>query len=164
MHALALGDALTALGHEVVVHAPDANQHGFFRATRCGTACVPATPVSRDVTEMVETRVTDYLRYFAQTGTDGFDVWHAQDGISANALATLKAQHRIGGFTRTVHHVDTFADPRLNTLQQRGINEADQLLVVSRVWQERLQAEYRSQGGAGREWRRPRGVLAGSRR
>jgi len=142
VHALALGDALTALGHEVVVHAPDANQHGFFRQTRCGTACVPATPVGRDVTELVETRVTDYLHYFAQTGTDNFDVWHAQDGISANALATLKAQHRIGGFTRTVHHVDTFADPRLSALQQRGISEADQLLVVSRVWQERLQAEF----------------------
>ena len=137
-----------ALGHEVVVHAPDANQRGFFRPTRCGTACVPATPVGRDVTEMVETRIADYLRYFAQTGTDGFDVWHAQDGISANALATLKAQRRIGGFARTVHHVDTFADPRLSALQQRGINEADQLLVVSRVWQERLQAEF----GRERSW------------
>ena len=89
VHALALGDALTALGHEVVVHGPDVNQHGFFRATRCGTACVPATPVTRDVTEMVETRVSDYLRYFAQTGTDGFDVWHAQDGISANAEPSI---------------------------------------------------------------------------
>jgi glycosyltransferase-like protein len=142
VHSLALGDALTALGHEVVVHAPDANQHGFFRTTRCGTACVPAAPVGRDVTEMVETRIADYLHYFAQAGTDGFDVWHAQDGISANALATLKGQHRIAGFTRTVHHVDTFAEQRLSALQQRGISEADQLLVVSRVWQERLKSEF----------------------
>ena len=44
VHALALGDALTALGHEVVVHAPDINQHGFFRATRCGTRWRAASP------------------------------------------------------------------------------------------------------------------------
>ena len=61
---------------------------------------------------MVETRIADYLRYFARAGATDFDVWHAQDGISANALAALKAQGRIPGFARTVHHVDHFADCR----------------------------------------------------
>jgi glycosyltransferase-like protein len=68
-------------------------------------------------------------------------VWHAQDGISANALATLKVRGLIGGFARTVHHFDTFADARLSALQIRGVAAADCLFVVSRVWQRWLGRE-----------------------
>jgi glycosyltransferase-like protein len=69
-------------------------------------------------------------------------VWHAQDGISANALATLKARGLIAGFARTVHHVDAFDDERLNALQLRGIRAADHLFVVSRTWREWLAVEH----------------------
>src|SRR6476646_2885588 len=142
VHALELGDALTRLGHEVVVHAPDPARAGFFRDTRCGTAAVPATPADVNVTTMVETRITDYLRYFDQPDTRRFDVWHAQDGISGNALATLKTNGVIAGFARTVHHVDTFQDPRLVALQKRAIATADELFVVSRIWQQALRRDF----------------------
>jgi glycosyltransferase-like protein len=142
VHALELGDALCRIGHEATVHAPDASGAGFFRPTRCATVSVAASPVGRDVAAMVDTRVADYLRHFEIAGHRHFDVWHAQDGISGNALATLKERGLIRGFARTVHHVDAFADPRLSALQARAIASADRLFVISRLWQERLSGEF----------------------
>jgi glycosyltransferase-like protein len=135
VHALELGDALTRLGHDVTVHAPDPRGAGFFRDTLCRTVCVAASPVGRNVAAMVETRVGDHLKHFALAQNRRFDVWHAQDGISGNALATLRERGLIHGFARTVHHVDTFDDPRLAALQLRALTSADRLLVVSRLWQ-----------------------------
>jgi glycosyltransferase-like protein len=141
VHALELGDALTRLGHEATVFAPDQNGAGFFRDALCATSCIPAAPVGRNVTAMVEIRVADYIRHFERAENRQFDVWHAQDGISANALATLKERRLIGTFARTVHHVDTFDDAKLNALQLRAIKAADRLFVVSRMWQTWLKRE-----------------------
>ena len=138
VHALELGDALTRLGHQAVVHAPDARGTGFFRQTLCGTVSVPAAPVGPDVTEMVRIRVADYVRHFEDPAHRAFDVFHAQDGISGNALATLKERGLIAGFARTVHHVDGFRDPVLLELQRRAIVSADRHFVVSRLWQDLL--------------------------
>jgi glycosyltransferase-like protein len=142
VHGLELGDALCRLGHQVVVHAPDATGAGFFRDTLCGTTGVPASAVGRDVTAMVETRIADYVRHFERAQNRCFDIWHAQDGISANALATLKERGLILGFARTVHHVDTFEDERLSALQLRAITAADHLFVVSAVWRHWLAREF----------------------
>lgn len=141
VHALELGDALCRLGHTATVHAPAAGGKRFFRDTLCQTACVVASSVSRDVEEMVKTRVADYIRYFECTENRRFDVWHAQDGISGNALAALKVQGLISGFARTVHHVDRFEDEELCCLQRRAITAADRLFVVSRKWQDWLNRE-----------------------
>jgi glycosyltransferase-like protein len=142
MHALELADALTRLGHAAVVHAPDPSGKGFFRRTEAPTISVPASPTGSDVTAMVETRVADYVRYFESPPHRRFDVFHAQDGISGNALATLKQRGLIHGFARTVHHMDSFGAPRLQALQHRSISAADQLLVVSRMWADRLAADF----------------------
>jgi glycosyltransferase-like protein len=142
VHALELGDALCRLGHDPTVYAPDASGAGFFRQARCATVSVTASPVGRNVTAMVETRVADYIRFFEAAGRLGFDVWHAQDGISGNALATLKERGLIGGFARTVHHVDAFADPGLLALQARAITSADRLFAVSRLWCDWLAREF----------------------
>jgi glycosyltransferase-like protein len=141
VHALEVGDALCRLGHVATVHAPDATGAGFFRDTLCRTSCVAASPVGRDVTAMVETRIADYLRHFERPQNRSFDIWHAQDGISANALATLKERGLIQGFARTVHHVDTFDDERLSALQLRGMTAADYLFVVSGMWRQWLARE-----------------------
>jgi glycosyltransferase-like protein len=141
VHALELGDALARLGHDAVVHAPDVSGDGFFRETICGTIRVPASPAGPDTRQMVEIRVADYLRYFSPPGRTDFDVWHAQDGISANALAALKQQGRIRGFARTLHHVDSFADPVLAAMQRTAIIAADELFVVSPLWRDWLARE-----------------------
>jgi glycosyltransferase-like protein len=142
VHALELGDALCRLGHDATVHAPDASGAGFFRQTRCATVSVAASPVGRDVTAMVETRIADYLRHFETAGRRNFDVWHAQDGISGNALATLKERGLIGRFARTVHHIDNFADARLQALQERAIASADRLFAVSHLWRDWLASAF----------------------
>jgi glycosyltransferase-like protein len=141
VHALELGDALARLGHEATVHAPDSHSTGFFRDTVCRTSCVPASPVGREVTVMVETRIADYVRHFELAANRRFDIWHAQDGISGNALATLKERGLISGFARTVHHVESFADGRLSALQLRGIITADRLFVVGLTWRDWLARE-----------------------
>ena len=142
VHALELGDALVRLGHAATVHAPDAKGAGFFRETLCETVSVAAAPVGRDMTAMVEIRIGDYLRHFEQPEHRRFDVYHAQDGISGNALATLKERGLIARIARTVHHVDSFSDPRLLALQRRAITAADRHFVVSHAWRERLAADF----------------------
>ncbi|MCX8999720.1 MSMEG_0565 family glycosyltransferase [Rhizobiaceae bacterium BDR2-2] len=134
VHALHLSEALADLGHEVVLHAPDASGKGFFRAAGCGVRPFPVGPAPADMTAMVIRRIEDYVRHFEEKDVSGFDLYHAHDGISGNALATLKARGRISGFMRTVHHVDNFADPHLNHLQARSIDEAAGLFTVSDHW------------------------------
>jgi glycosyltransferase-like protein len=138
VHAMQLSEALSALGHDVTLHAPDAKGIGFFRKPACGTACFPVETPPPDMTDMVEQRVTEYVRHFEQTSTCGFDIFHSHDGISGNALATLKERGLISGFVRTVHHIDHFADPRLMALQDRSIDRADAFFAVSALWQEAL--------------------------
>src|SRR5580658_506355 len=142
VHALELGDALVRLGHAAIVHAPDAKGGGFFRSTLCGAALVPAFPVEANVATLVETRVAEYLSYFEDPANRRFDVFHAQDGISGNALATLKERGLVRCFARTVHHIDDFRGERVAALQARAIVAADQLFVVSRTWREILDKRF----------------------
>ncbi|MGY2048971.1 MSMEG_0565 family glycosyltransferase [Methylobacterium sp. JK268] len=141
-HALALAEALCDLGHEAVVHAPDAAGSGFYRTARCGTVRIAARPVTGDTHALVHQRVTDYLAYFGPEAAARFDVFHAQDSISGNALATLTRRRLIPGFARTVHHLDTFADPRLTALQERAILGAGRVLCVSRLWRDALARDF----------------------
>ncbi len=142
VHALELADALTGFGHEVAVHAPDPKGAGFFRATRCRTVPVAARPVSGGLAELVETRIADYLQHFSAPGAEAFDLYHAQDGISGNALLRLRERGAIGGFLRTVHHIDPFSDPRIEAWQRAAITGADRVLCVSRLWQDILARDY----------------------
>ncbi|AWN35991.1 MSMEG_0565 family glycosyltransferase [Methylobacterium radiodurans] len=133
-HCLALAEALCTLGHEAVVHAPDPTGRGFFRDAACPTESVGAKPPGGTTAELVRARINDYLRHFATPAACDFDVFHAHDGIGGNALATLKHRRLIPGFVRTVHHVDSFADPLLAEWQDRSIREAARLVCVSRSW------------------------------
>ena len=113
VHAMSLSEALEDLGVETVLHAPDSAGRGFFRKPRCDAIAFPVEPAPRETADMVEQRIDDYLRWFRRPENRGFDLYHAHDGIGANALATLKEEGLIPAFVRTVHHIDDFADPRL---------------------------------------------------
>jgi glycosyltransferase-like protein len=142
VHALELAEALVALGHEAVVHAPDPRGRGFFRKTACQTVSVAARAAGADLREMVDTRVAEYVEYFEKPGNRGFDVYHAQDGISGNALATLKDAGLIPGFARTIHHVDVFEDPAVDALQTRSIILAGAWFVVSAKWRRNVRSGF----------------------
>lgn len=141
-HCLALGEALCALGHEAMVHAPDPTGRGFYRAAACPVVSVAAGPVAGGTVDLVRTRINDYLRHFGSPAACDFDLFHAHDGIGGNALATLRHRRRISGYVRTVHHRDSFADPVLDDWEARSIQDAQALLCVSRTWAERLAREF----------------------
>jgi glycosyltransferase-like protein len=142
VHAMEVGEAMHAAGHAVTVHAPDPQKKGLFRATSCGYSAVSATTVSGDLEALVRQRIGEYVAWFERPDTPAFDIYHAQDSISANALATLTERGRIPGFIRTVHHLDQFENPQLTAWQTRGFLTADRVLCVSRLWRSALSNDY----------------------
>jgi glycosyltransferase-like protein len=143
VHAMSLADALNAQGCGAVLHAPDANGRGFFRGTAGDSVAFPVAPAAPTLAQMVEQRVADYVAWFEPPAHRRFDVYHAHDGISANALLRLRQRGLIAGYARTVHHVDVFADARVARWERQSIEEADALFAVSAHWCDRIAAEYR---------------------
>ncbi len=138
VHVLEVGRALHERGHAVVLHALDTGGGGFFRPTPCATRIIPVVPMPAATTlSMVRARIAAYVAALA-SGSGRFDVYHAHDGISGNALATLAERGVIPGFVRTVHHLDDFADPELAALQARSVAAAQGCFVVSELWRTRL--------------------------
>ncbi len=142
-HCLSLAEALTALGHEAVVHAPDPARRGFFREASCATVSVPACRIeSRSTADMVEQRVADYWDWFSLPKNRGFDLYHAHDGIGGSALADLHEAGLIPPFVRTVHHLDQFSDPRVEARQRRAVVAAGTALCVSDTWVDLVRERY----------------------
>ncbi len=125
-----------------MLHAPDASRRGFFRRTQGRAIAFPVDPPARGLAEMIEQRIADYIAFFGAREHRRFDVYHAHDGISANALLKLKRRGLIAGYARTVHHVDHFADPRVARWERQSIENADALFTVSAHWRDKLEAEY----------------------
>lgn len=137
VHTLELAEALHKAGHQVTVMAPAAPGQGFFRPLQCAVELIPVDVAAADMAQMVASRINAIEHHLQGLLSDGhgFDVWHAQDSISANALANLRDRGLIDGFVRTVHHLDHFEDQRLMAWQQRGFLRASQVMCVSRLWQ-----------------------------
>ena len=145
VHTLELADALHARGHHVTVFAPATPGQQMFRVMRCDVELVPIEQATvgkvTNVLEMVETRRAAYVAHLAQRlRSEPFEVLHAQDGIGGNALADLCDAGAIGGFVRTVHHLDHFEEPRLMALQERAYRRASLVLCVSQLWRDHLLA------------------------
>ena len=143
VHTLELADALHARGHRVTVFAPAAPGQALFRPTRCALELVAVAPGHASVVEMVASRRAAFVDHLSRRlRSQPFDVLHAQDAIGGNALADLVERGEIGGFLRTVHHLDAFDEPQLMAWQHRAFARASQVLCVSRTWCDRLQAEH----------------------
>ncbi len=141
VHALHLAEALCDQGHEATLLAPALPGARLFRTPRCGFVPIRARPVA-DLVEMVACRIDEIAGFLGSPLAPRFDLYHAQDPISANALADLVQRRVIEGFIRTVHHLDHFADPRLNAWQDRGVRAADAICCVSLLWQAQLRRRY----------------------
>jgi glycosyltransferase-like protein len=148
VHTLELAHALHDAGHEVTVMAPALPGQTMFRPVRCELNLMqlqlPAQAIeAQDLFSTVSARIQaceQHLERRLQHLT--FDVLHAQDPIGANALATMRERGLIDGFVRTVHHLDTFDDPRLMGRQRRGFEAAQQVLCVSQLWCDVLQRDH----------------------
>jgi glycosyltransferase-like protein len=143
VHTVELAHALHDAGHEVTVIAPALEGQPMFRPLRCALERVAIGATPHDMAEMVRLRIAAFEQHLeALLQGASFDVLHAQDPIGANALANLQQRGLIGGFIRTVHHLDHFADPRLMAWQRRGFEAASQVLCVSELWRQVLRRNH----------------------
>ncbi|MEM1425547.1 MAG: MSMEG_0565 family glycosyltransferase, partial [Cyanobacteria bacterium P01_H01_bin.130] len=156
VHTLELAEALAALGHQPFVFGLDKDGKGFYREVSCPTVAVPASPCDRGIEALIKQRIQEFVDFFeALFETDfatqdaglhlhhaEFDVYHAQDCLSANALAELKQRGKIPAFARTVHHIEDFKSHYLQDCQEKSIYQSDRCLCVSDVWQKALDQDY----------------------
>ena len=149
IHTLELAQALADLGHHPHVFALDKDGSGFHRPLSFAATAVPAQPCTGGTDQLVQQRIGEFVQFFreqfvAKEPFDSlpFDVYHAQDCLSANALAQFKADGHIPHFVRTVHHIEDFRSPYLRDCQDKSIYQANRCLCVSELWQNALQRNY----------------------
>ncbi|WP_109477480.1 MSMEG_0565 family glycosyltransferase [Paraburkholderia sp. C35] len=142
VHTLELGGALHEAGHDVTIFAPATGTATMFRETPCRVVLAPVAAHGNDTVAMVATRIDALKKALLEDGASRFDVLHAQDSISGNVLAELREEGTIGGYVRTVHHLDTFANAQLSAWQRRAFIDADTVLCVSDAWTNRMRDEF----------------------
>ncbi len=141
VHTLSLGEELARLGHFVHVYALNSGE-GFFRAVKVPHFLIPCDAVANEtMDEKVERYIKVYSEFMAGV-KDSYDIYHAEDCISANVLFELRNRGLIKFFIRTVHHIDDFTSQSLIDCQLKSILEPDHLVVVSRLWEKILHSEY----------------------
>ena len=141
IHTLELAEALAELGHQPCVFALDKDDQGFHRPTPFKTYTVPAAPCDAGIDQLIQQRINEFVQFF-QSHSCHYDIYHAQDCLSANALAILKAQGLIPHFVRTVHHIEDFKSPYLQSCQEKSIHQPERCLCVSAMWQQVLKKDY----------------------
>jgi glycosyltransferase-like protein len=141
IHTLELAEALYHLGHQVCIYALDKDGKGFDYPLSCDYHPIPAQPAPKEIDALIRQRIQEFVEYLTQSHQI-YDCYHAQDCISANALAILRQQRQIPHFIRTVHHIEDYSSPYLQQCQDRSIREADLCLCVSKQWQIELEKQY----------------------
>ncbi|MGB3728887.1 MAG: MSMEG_0565 family glycosyltransferase, partial [Thermodesulfobacteriota bacterium] len=71
-----------------------------------------------------------------------YDIFHAEDCISANALLNLRNSGLINHYVRTIHHIDEFTSECLIECQLKSIVEPDYVIAVSKFWDKELRETY----------------------
>ncbi|MGW5383577.1 MSMEG_0565 family glycosyltransferase [Nocardia sp. NPDC003963] len=123
VHTLNLAEALSRLGVDVTVWTLGrGGDAGFFRPVDPSVA-LRVVPFAAIDGESVGARIMRSIRALREAFVPGdYDIVHAQDCISANAV-----DHRI----RTIHHLDTFTTPELARCHERAIVEPYAHICVS---------------------------------
>ncbi len=144
VHTLELGEALARLGHQVTIMALATPGQAFFRPTPCQLELVPIERIKDpSIFHMVDRRIKAYVTHLkSYLKNHQPDIFHAHDGIGANALLTLKKEGLIGHFVRTVHHLDVFENQAVQNWQSLSVSEANEVLAVSPFWQEKITKEF----------------------
>ncbi|MBP0017922.1 MAG: MSMEG_0565 family glycosyltransferase [Cyanobacteria bacterium SBLK] len=142
IHTMELAEALDRMGLQVCIFALNKDGGNFCRPIACDYRLVPTQPPPKAIDRVVKQRIQEYVDYFSQHRED-CEIYHAQDCISANALIMLRSQgYPIPHILRTVHHIDRYASPYLQTCQEKSILLSDRCLCVSRYWQQELKRLY----------------------
>jgi glycosyltransferase-like protein len=145
VHTLSLAEHLQVLGHTVHIFALGKDQQSaFFRPTPVPFSLIPAGVGAEDegLDERIQRYIQTYYQFLSRHQPASFDIYHAQDCISANALWRAREDGLLPWFVRTVHHIDDFISPVLIECQNHSIYRPNYRLVVSQYWQQRLAAEF----------------------
>lgn len=136
VHTLELAHQLARLGHAVTVIASAEPGEQLFRAVAVPIELICLPVLSGSLVEQVWQRIAALVQSLPPLLTHGkFDVVHAQDSLSGNALALLRDQGlRLPPCLRTVHHLDHFDADILNRWQERAWRFADGVACVSDSW------------------------------
>ena len=150
VHTLALAEALAAAGQRVTVWTLGrGGDSGFFRpvdpAVRQRIVAFPDGPPEESVGERVLRSIATMRAAFTPVAGE-YDIVHAQDCISANAVVSDTGASDTGstdaGATdvgvsaavrcvRTVHHIDHFTTPELAACHERAITTPYAHICVS---------------------------------
>jgi len=141
VHTLELAEALQAAGLDVSVVALTEEGRGFFRHVDVPVHLVDAPPAAPTLEERVFSSIAALTAGLSEIG-HRFDIVHSQDCISARAAARVRDAGTPYRLIRTVHHVDDFTTQALIDCQRNAIIEPDDVLVVSRLWQDQLLRDY----------------------
>lgn len=136
VHTLELAEALQALGHCVTVIASAEPGETLFRDVTHAVELIRLPELTGTLVEQVRQRIASLVAALpAILDRVAPDLLHAQDSLSGNALATLRERGLLEApWVRTVHHLDDFAQPLLNTWQARAWQQADGVACVSDTW------------------------------
>ena len=140
-HTLSLAESLANLGQDVHVYAL-ATGSGFFRPITVPYTLIPCPEVEyANMDEKVTSYIDIYTNYLKSLSQD-YDIFHAEDCISANALLNLRNSGFINNYVRTIHHVDNFTSECLVECQLKSIIEPDYVIAVSKFWEIELRQKY----------------------
>jgi glycosyltransferase-like protein len=127
VHTLALAEALARAGHDVTVWTLGRGGDTTFYRPVDPAVTVAAVPFPPIEGEPVGPRILRSIHLLRRAFTDAcqrYDIVHAQDCISANAVRRC---------IRTVHHLDTFTTPELAACHERAIVRPYAHVCVSRA-------------------------------
>ena len=134
VHTLNLAEALARLGAEVTVWSlARGGDQGFFRSIDpvVHQRLVPFE--NRDDETITERIVRSIDTWRAAFTADEYDIVHAQDCISANA---------VGHCIRTIHHLDQFTTPILTECHEKAVVAPYARICVSRGVADEIRAEW----------------------
>lgn len=136
IHTLELAHHLQRLGHAVTVIASAEQGEQLFRAVDVPVELIRLPQLSGGLVQQVAQRIETLRQALpALLADDRFDLVHAQDSLSGNALALLRlAGSRLPPCLRTVHHLDHFEEEVLNQWQERAWRFVDGVACVSDSW------------------------------
>ena len=125
VHTLALAEALAARGHDVTVWTLGRGGDAVFFRPVHPAVSVRVVPFAAEPDETVGDRIKRSISTLRAAFTEDYDVVHAQDCISANAVPWC---------IRTIHHLDHFTTPALADCHEKAlVNPVARICVSAAV-------------------------------
>ena len=144
VHTIELAHALRRRGHAVTIVASAEQGESLYREVDVPVSLIRLPVLAGTLVDQVRQRIDSLVAALPALLAPGrFDLVHAQDSLSGNALVTLREQGvALPPWLRTVHHLDHFEAPVLNEWQERAWRHADAIACVSDSWRAHFESTF----------------------